>query len=205
MKEKKNKIKQLLDSLSKFKNIAIIVLGIIVLILSIIVFNKAERINELTYLLKEYESSISNLNSELTDSKNIIYELYSQVEKYKNDIQNMRINNVLSTYSKSVITTTKGGITTTSVKYHKKCDEEVSGSDDGEIVTKCGAYIIVKTFQGYVVAHSWSEGYVGDEVEGEIWWGISWEDWLIDCKKVNVKIEKKGNWEEVSKWIQENC
>jgi len=205
MKEKCLRIKQLLDILSNLKNISILVLGVIILILSIIVFNKTRKINKMSDLLDEYEASISNLNSELSDSKSTIYELYSQVEKYKDSIENMRINITLNTYSKSVTTTTKGGTTTTSVKYHKKCDEEVSGLDEGEIIKKCGAYIIVKTFQGYVVAHSWSEGYVGDDVEGDIWWGIGWEDWLIDCKKVNVKIEVKGDWEEVSKWIKKNC
>ena len=193
------------DSKNKLKNAIIIFFGICIIILVVIIFNQNKKINNLEDSLTSDRYLNSNLTKELTDLKNTIYDLDYQLKNCRKQIQNQIQNNGLSNFSKTISTTTIGGVTTRTVKYHKKCNETVSGSDEGEIIKKCGVYIIVKTFHGYVVAHSWNTGNIGDDVEGNIWWGIGWEDWLIDCKKVNVKIESKGDWEEVSKWIKDNC
>lgn len=175
--------------------------SVVIIVLAILLFNSNKKTNELSDEISSQESQISELESKLETAEATNLEITEQAEKYKS----YYVSQLTPVFSKSVTTTTKNGSTTTSVKYIKDCDEEVDVSDDGEIIKKCGLYIIVKTFNGYVVGHSWGEGSVGDEVKGNIYWGIGWEDWLIDCKKVNVKIEKKGDWDEISEWIKENC
>ena len=186
--------------------IAIIVLGVSIMILSIININKEKNISQLKAVIGEHENSILQLEKEVENLKEINKKLISEVEYYKKFIETLKSNNPTNSYYRRTTSTTRGGVTTTTTtNSHNNCNEEISGSDDGEVIKKCGSYIVVKTFQGYVVAHTWGEGYIGDKVLGNIWWAFGWEDWLIECKKVNVKIELKGDWDEVNKWIQKNC
>jgi hypothetical protein len=189
----------------KSTNSILIVMSIVILTLSILLVYKQKKLTDLKNEISNCGSSNIELNDDVSKLKNENKKLVSEIESCVKELKTRNINNTYESYSKRVIT--EGGVTTTTITYGTKnnCSEDVSGNDKGEIIRKCGQYIIVKTFYGYVVAHSWGNGSQGDEVKGDIWWGIGWEDWLIECKKENVKIETKGDLNKVNEWLQKNC